>query len=83
MLRVLTERDISGGAATGRISVAPQERGGTVTVEDATQNALRAYRDGLYYVFVDDKQIESLNEPLALRPDSTLLLLRLTALAGG
>ncbi|GAA3996262.1 hypothetical protein GCM10022631_03320 [Deinococcus rubellus] len=83
MLRVLTERDISSGAATGRISVAPQERGGTVTVEDATQSALRAYCDGLYYVFVDDKQIESLDEPLALHPDSTLLLLRLTALAGG
>ncbi|MDV6376538.1 hypothetical protein [Deinococcus arenicola] len=83
LLRVLTEQDLSDGAATGRISVAPQERGGTVTSEDATRTALTAFGDGLYYVFVDDEQIESLDTALTLRPDSTLLLLRLTALAGG
>lgn len=83
MLRVLIERDLSDGAAVGRISVAPQERGGTVTLEDATQTALQAYSDGLYYVFVDDEQIENLDQVLSLKSDSTLLLLRLTALAGG
>ncbi|GGO38839.1 hypothetical protein [Deinococcus humi] len=83
MLRVLTERDLSDGAAMGRISVAPQERSGTVTVKDATQTALQAYGDGLYYVFVDDEQIEGLDQVVTLKPDSTLLFLRLTALAGG
>ena len=83
MLRVLTERDLSDGAATGRISVAPQVRSGTVTLEDATQTALQAYGDGLYYVFVDDEQIEGLDQVLTLKSDSTLLFLRLTALAGG
>ena len=83
MLRVLTERDLSDGATTGRISVVPQERSGTVTFEDATQTALQAYGDGLYYVFVDDEQIEGLDQVLTLKSDSTLLFLRLTALAGG
>ena len=83
ILRVLTEQEIEGGSTTGKISVAPQERGATVTPEDATQTALTAFKDGLYYVFLDDQQIEDLNQPLKLRPDSTLLLLRLTALAGG
>ena len=83
LLRVLTERELTDGAASGKISVAPQERSGTVTPEDATQTALTAYGDGLYYVFVDDQQIEDLDTALTLRPDSTLLLLRLTALAGG
>lgn len=83
LLRVLTQQDLSDGAAAGRISVAPQERSGTVTPEDATRTALTAFGDGLYYVFVDDEQIENLDQPLALRADSTLLLLRLTALAGG
>lgn len=83
LLRVLTEQDLSDGAAVGRISVAPQERSGTVTPEAAVQTALTAFNDGLYYVFVDDEQIGHLDQPLVLRTDSTLLLLRLTALAGG
>lgn len=83
LLRVLTEPELDAGHAAGKISVAPQERGGAVTPEAATRTALTAFGDGLYYVFVDDQQIEQLSQPLTLRPDSTLLLLRLTALAGG
>ncbi|AAF12310.1 hypothetical protein E5E91_14520 [Deinococcus radiodurans R1 = ATCC 13939 = DSM 20539] len=83
MLRVLTEQELLSGAAAGKIQLAPQERGGVVTPEEATRTALRAFEDGLYYVFVDDEQVETLDETVALQPDSTLLLLRLTALAGG
>lgn len=82
-LRVMTEQQLQDGAAQGRIQLAPQEKSGTVTVEDATHTALRAFEDGLYYVFVDDQQIEQLDHVVTLRADSTLLLLRLTALAGG
>ncbi|PTA68443.1 hypothetical protein C8263_07830 [Deinococcus arcticus] len=83
MLRVLTERELSEATLTGRVAVGPQAPGGTVAPEDAVRTALTAFRDGLYYVFVDDEQIEALDAPLTLRPDSTLLLVRLTALAGG
>lgn len=83
ILRVLTEQELKDGAAQGKIQIAPQERSGTVTVEEATHTALRGFKDGLYYVFVDDEQIEQLEQPVNLKPDSTLLLLRLTALAGG
>lgn len=83
LLRVLTEKELSDASTTGKISVAPQERSGTLTPEVATQTALTAFKDGLYYVFVDDEQIEDLAQTITLRPDSTLLLLRLTALAGG
>ncbi|MVN85272.1 hypothetical protein GO986_00610 [Deinococcus sp. HMF7620] len=83
MLRVLTERDLTEGALGGRVAVAPQAPGGTVTPEDAVRTALTAFGDGLYYVFLDEEQLESLQAPLTLRPDSTLLLVRLTALAGG
>ena len=82
-LRVMTEQQLQDGAAQGRIQIAPQEKSGTVTVTDATHTALRSFQDGLYYVFVDDQQIEHLDQVVTLRDDSTLLLLRLTALAGG
>jgi len=83
LLNILTEPDLTAGAAAGKVAGAPQARAGSVDVGDATRVALRAFGDGLYYVFLDDVQIESLGQPLTLRPDSTLLLLRLTALAGG
>ena len=83
VLRVLTLQELKAGAAAGKITVSPQERGGEVDLGEAVRVALTAFRDGLYYVFVDDEQIEALDRPLSLKPDSTLLLLRLTALAGG
>ncbi|MFC4456410.1 hypothetical protein [Deinococcus sonorensis] len=83
LLRLLTEQEVQAGADSGRISVAPQQRGGAVSAETAGRAALTAFGDGLYYVFVDDRQLQQLDEPVTLRPDSTLLLLRLTALAGG
>lgn len=83
VLRVLTLQELNAGAAAGKITVSPQERAGELDLEGAVRVALTAFRDGLYYVFVDDEQIEALDQALDLRPDSTLLLLRLTALAGG
>ncbi|WP_424949850.1 hypothetical protein [Deinococcus sp.] len=83
LLNILSADNLTAGAAAGKVAAAPQARAGKVDVQDATHVALRAFGDGLYYVFLDDMQIESLEQPLTLRPDSTLLLLRLTALAGG
>ncbi|GGK29956.1 hypothetical protein GCM10008955_24660 [Deinococcus malanensis] len=83
LLRVLTDPELTQGAAQGRIAIAPQERAGPVELDQAVNTALCAFGDGLYYVFIDDEQVMSLDEPLTLQPDSTLLLLRLTALAGG
>lgn len=83
VLRVLTERELEDAALTGRVAVGPQDRAATVLPEDAARTALTAFRDGLYYVFLDDEQLTDLSASVTLRPDSTLLLLRLTALAGG
>ncbi|WP_231724453.1 hypothetical protein [Deinococcus actinosclerus] len=83
VLRVLTERELEDAALTGRVAVGPQDRAATVTPDEATRTALTAFRDGLYYVFLNDEQLTDLSAPVTLRPDSTLLLLRLTALAGG
>ncbi|WP_019010261.1 hypothetical protein [Deinococcus aquatilis] len=83
VLRVLTERELDAGAAAGKVSVGPQAAAPTADPDEAVAVALRAYGDGMYFVFVDDLQIMTLDEPLSLRPDSTLMLLRLTPLAGG
>lgn len=83
VLRLMTEREIGDAALSGRVAATPQERGGTVSAEDATRTALTAFGDGLYYVFIDERQVQALDEAVTMRPDSTLLIVRLTALAGG
>lgn len=44
---------------------------------------LCVFEDGLYYVFVDDEQVEMFDEIVVLQFDSILLLLCLIVLVGG
>ena len=83
MLRVLTEHDIAEGVATGRITSGGSELDQAVDPAAAVATALEAFRDGLYFVFVDDRQIESLEDPVAVTDDSSMMFVRLVPLAGG
>lgn len=84
---VLSEGALARGALVGRIvSGGPRSDDADLRRADpdeAVHVARRAFEDGLYFVFVDDAQVHALTDPVRLRPDSTVLLLRLTALAGG
>ncbi len=83
-LRVLTERDIAAQAEQGKI-----EAGGSeippqpVDPAAAVETALVAFQDGLYLVVVDEQQIQTLDERVAIRHDSQITFVRLTLLAGG
>lgn len=80
----LTEREIARGVARGKVDAGGRE-GAVQEVDEraAVEAALLAFEDGLYYVFVDDAQQESLEGVVCLRPDSRVTFLRLVALAGG
>jgi hypothetical protein len=49
----------------------------------AVAAAIQAFEDRLYYVFVDDAQGEQLDQPVRLRPGSSVTFLRLVPLVGG
>ena len=51
--------------------------------EDAVETALQGFRDGLFRVFIGDREIESLEETLHLREGDTLTIIRLVMLTGG
>ena len=51
--------------------------------EEALETALQGFRDGLYRVFVGDREIESLDEPLGLSEGDTVTMIRLVMLTGG
>jgi hypothetical protein len=82
--QILTKDAISWGIEKGKITsgdreFAPQ----TVDLQSAFESAIQAFSDGLYYVFIDDRQYEFLDEKVILRPQSKVLFLRLVAMVGG
>ena len=82
IFRVLTAAEINVGAAQGKVNPSGREAK-SANVETATKTAILAFRDGLFFAFVDGAQVETLDEPVAIGADSTITFLRLVALAGG
>jgi hypothetical protein len=80
---VLGIMDIEAGVALGKISSGGSDLDRVVDVQGAIENALQAFQDGFYLVFIDDKQQEDLATVVDLSANSELLFLRLTPLVGG
>ena len=82
--RILTRQEIEDGVRKGKIDSGDQEHEEQqVDAQAAVTTALEAFEDGLYYVFVNEVQIQSLEEVLDLHADSKMTFLRLVPLAGG
>lgn len=82
-LRVLTPADLARGVDTGAYGREGRAVAAPPPEAQAIERAVEAFVDGLFFVFIDDIQIEALDDPVTVRPDSTLRLVRLVALAGG
>jgi hypothetical protein len=83
LISLLSPEAIQQGVLRGKIEMGGQELSQEVNIKAAIERALQAFEDGLYYVFLDDEQIENLEQPLQFREDSQLLFLRLVPLVGG
>jgi hypothetical protein len=79
----LSAQDIARSLMKGKIDMGGRDAVQEVNVEEAIGTALLAFEDGLYYVFVDDKQQTDLEQEVFLRPESRVTFMRLVALAGG
>lgn len=83
LLRILTPADLARGVDIGRYGAEPRPAQVAPLLSDAVARAMEAFEDGLYFVFVDDQQVESLDAVVTVGPDTRLRLVRLVALAGG
>ena len=83
LLRVLTPEQVREGAARGKIDSGGRDLNQPVDEESAVTTALQAFEDGLYLALVDGAEVRELDAPVTLGPDSRLLFLRLSPLAGG
>jgi len=82
-LRVLTPADLAQGVERGTYGREVRTVAAPPPEQVAIERAVEAFTDGLFFVFIDDVPVEELDAPVIVRPDSTLRLVRLVALAGG
>ena len=83
VLRVLTPADLAEGASTGKYTAEARARQAAPGPAEAQARALEAFTDHLYFVFVDEVAVESLDEVVTVTAETRLRLIRLVALAGG
>ncbi len=83
LTKVLGLVEIEAGVARGKVDSGGSELNQLVNEQQAIDNALQAFADGFYLVFIDDQQQEDLADIVDLKANSELLFLRLTPLVGG
>lgn len=83
LLRVLSAGEVAAGVRAGKVEPGGRETTGPTDAEAAVANALEAFADGLYFVFVDDVQMPSLDAEADVGPATRLRFVRLVPLAGG
>jgi hypothetical protein len=83
VLRVLTPTDLVRGVESGKYAAEPRPRQKAPAYDEAWARAREAFLDGLYVVFLDERQVESLDDTILVTADTRLRLVRLVALAGG
>jgi hypothetical protein len=83
LMQVLTQVDIAQGLMKGKVVSGGSDFEQSVDKEAAIANAIQAFEDGVYYIFVDDHQKTELDASFRLGANSRLTFLRLVPLAGG
>ena len=81
-VRVLSDAEITEGATRGRVDPGGRPATGPVEVERAVGAALQGFDDGVYLVILDGEEQRDLDREVFVRPDTQLVFLRLTFLAG-
>jgi len=80
--RVLSASAIDQAAAAGKVDPASKPARQHADEDEAVSTALQAFEDGMFLVIIDEVERRSLEEPVYLSPDSRMVFLRLTFLAG-
>ena len=82
LIPFLLKEDIDQNTKKGKVGFGSIYNDKKADDQAAIANALLAFQDGIYCVFIDEEQIEQLVQPILLKPDSVLTFVRLTFLAG-
>lgn len=83
LARLMTKGEIEQAIVQGKVDLGERDLKQKVDPQAAVETALQAFEDGLYYVFVEGEQIQSLDSEVLLQPKTRVSFIRLVALAGG
>ncbi|MGC5775789.1 hypothetical protein [Paenibacillus pabuli] len=81
-LAYLMPEDIQEQGTAGKVGFGTIYNEEIPNVEGAMDTAVTAYEDGLFKVFLNDEELQGLDEPLILREDDNVVFIRFTMLAG-
>ena len=82
LMRVLSQTELSDGAAAGKIDPGGHTTSPVADPEAAVGAALQGFEDGLYLVVLDGVEQHNLDAQVYPKDSSTLVFVRLTFLAG-
>lgn len=83
LARIMSRQEIAQGVERGKVDPGERDLEQSVDNEEAVAIALKAFEDGLYFVFIDEVQQTNLDSEVFLKTNSKVVFLRLTALVGG
>jgi len=78
----LTPSQLDQKSQNGKVSFGDLYNGEKAIEEESVENALLAFQDGLFVVFVDDREIKEIDETIILTEKSEVVFMRLTFLTG-
>lgn len=82
VIRCMTREVIEAQAGTGKIGFGVNYGEKEAKLEPAVENAIQSFEDGIYRIFLNDRPLERLDEPLEIKDSDSLTFVRLTMLAG-
>lgn len=82
LLHFLSPNDIVKQAEAGKVDFAEINNRTLADQEQAIEDALLAFTDGLFVVFVDDEELTALDTPITLKQNSEVTFFRMTFLSG-
>ena len=82
LLTCLTRQEIEDKAEAGKISFGTIYGDRKADLKEAQDNAIQCFEDGIYRIFLDNRPLESLDEPIEITGKTVFTFVRLTMLAG-
>lgn len=82
LLSAITTDQILDMSSIGKISFGELHNSRKANLEAAQANAILSFSDGIFRIFLDDRELTALSDTIALSEDSVLTFVRLTMLSG-
>ncbi len=82
ILPFISKEEIDTQTQVGKVGFGAVYNTNRADEEQAVENAITAFKDGLFCVFIDEEEIQELTQEITITEQSTLAFVRLTFLAG-